>query len=577
MKRTWVASIVLLGLAVAANGDDWPQWGRSPQHDGSADVVAQPMDAILANVVYDPFVPQEKEESGDDLLAHYPVPLLEGDSVYLGAKTGTYTSCSPPGSGGPAPCGADAWGTQVWSVKKLTWRGGVLTEAWTFETDWKPVPNGPGPAGWEPVFHPVLTRDFLWVPGAFGAVYQVAKDSGQVVARIAPFATGNLNVFVAGGLAADSAGNVYYDAVQLSPTDPWNSDVLGAWLVKVAPTGAATVATFAALVPGAPPAGSACVGSFSGQSLPWPPSPTATPASAPCGSQRPGVNVIPAIAPDGTVYTVSRAHLNDRYSYLVAAATDLSPRWAASLRGILDDGCGVLVPPNGTPGGCRAGATPGVDPATNQPPAGRVVDQSSSSPVVLPDGTVLYGAYTRYNGSRGHLLHFDGAGRALDSYDFGWDITPAVFRHGATHSIVVKDNRYDVGSYCDDDAFCPVPPPRYTLTQLDAHLRPEWSYQNTTDQSCRRAADGTVSCTPAPPGGFEWCVNQPAVDAAGVIHANAEDGWVYAIGQGGVLLQRLFLDQALGAAYTPISIGGDGLVYAQNGGRLFVVGRSPAH
>jgi hypothetical protein len=575
--RTPLLTLALLSITAGTAGtDDWPQWGRSPQHDGSADVVAQPLDTILASVVYDPFVPEEKEESGDDLLAHYPVPLLEGNAVFLGYKTGAYRACSPPGSGQPAPCGADGWGAQIWGVRKLAWQGAALQELWSVPTDWKPAPNGPGLSGWEPVFHPVLTHDFLWIPAAFGAVYQVSKDSGQIVARIAPFASGSFNAFVAGGLAADAEGNVYYNALQLAPTDPWNQDVLGAWLVKVTPSGVATVMPFSRLAAAAPGAADPCTGSFSSQSLPWPPSAAARPPQSSCGSQRPGINVIPAIAPDGTVYTVSRAHLNDRYSYLVAANADLSPRWATSLRGLLHDGCGVLLPPNGTPGGCRGGAATGVDPATNEQPVGRVLDQSSSSPVVLPDGSVIYGAYTRYNFSRGHLLHFSADGRFLDSYDFGWDITPAAFRHGGTYSIVLKDNLYDAGSYCGDATWCPVPSPRYALTQLDASLRAEWSYVNTTDVECQRSASGAVSCTKAAPGGFEWCVNQPAVDASGVIHANAEDGFVYAIAQGGLLLQRLFLDQALGAAYTPLSIGADGLVYAQNGGRLFVVGRSRA-
>ncbi len=215
----------------------------------------------------------------------------------------------------------------------------------------------------------------------------------------------------------------------------------------------------------------------------------------------------------------------------------------------------------------------GVDPETGERPAARVIDQSSSSPVVLPDGSILYGTYTRYNYARGHLFRFAADGRVLASYDFGWDITPAVFSHGGTHSILLKDNHYDVGSYCFDPAFCPVASPRYDVTQLDTQLRPEWHVTNATTESCRRGADGRVTCVAAPPGGFEWCVNQPAVDASGVVYLNAEDGFVYAIGPGGVVRERIFLDQALGAAYTPLSIGGDGLVYAQNNGHLFVVGR----
>ena len=58
---------------------------------------------------------------------------------------------------------------------------------------------------------------------------------------------------------------------------------------------------------------------------------------------------------------------------------------------------------------------------------------------------------------------------------------------------------------------------------------------------------------------------------------NGEDGYVYALPQGhsGVFtmpLHRKFLKLAIGAAYTPLSIGPDGRVYTQNDGHLFVLG-----
>src|SRR5439155_25124381 len=126
---------------------------------------------------------------------------------------------------------------------------------------------------------------------------------------------------------------------------------------------------------------------FSNNQLPLPPSPNALPPTVTCGSQRPGLNVAPAIAPDGTIYTISRAHFNSRYTYLVALDPALSPKWSASLRDRFNDGCNVLLPPNGTPGGCRAGAGTGVDPSDNTTGAGRPRGGSSYSPVVAPDGT----------------------------------------------------------------------------------------------------------------------------------------------------------------------------------------------
>ncbi|MEO8191522.1 MAG: hypothetical protein ABI682_14365 [Acidobacteriota bacterium] len=572
VSRVVTVSIALLLLAPASlRSDDWPQWGRDSRHGAAAPVAAQPLGGILADFVYDPFVPASTAEAGGDLLAHYPVPLLDGPDVYMESKTGTYVSCSPPGSRQPAPCGVAAWDRQIWNVQKLRWTGTSLVPVWRFESDWKPEPdagNGPsGLFGWEPVFHPVLASGSLYVPGRGGSVFRVSKETGEGV-RISPFGALDDSVFVAGGLAADDAGNVYYNAIQLDVSNPWGSDARGAWLVQVRANGTTRTATFASLLPGAP---GLCEGTFGGP-LPLPPSPDAVPPSVPCGSQRPGLNVIPAIGLDGTVYTVSRGHFANREGYLIAADPLLNLRWSASLRGHLMDGCGVLLPPDGTPGGCRSGSTRGVDPHTNRPPAGEVLDLSTASPVTLPDGGVLYGAHTSYNFSRGHLFRFDGQGQFLAAYDFGWDITPAIRVHDGTYSIVIKDNHYETGSYCGNTIFCPPEAGRYDITSLTPGLTPEWTYRNTNTSSCARQADGSITCLSDHPDGFEWCVNQPALDANGVVYANSEDGFVYAIGPDGVLRGKIFLNLALGAAYTPLSISADGLLYTQNNGHLFVVG-----
>ncbi|HLJ51063.1 MAG TPA: hypothetical protein VKU01_33880 [Bryobacteraceae bacterium] len=571
---TKLLSLILVGCSFGF-AQSWPQWGQNPQHSGQVSVVGQRAGEQLAEITYDPLVPKEQADDGGELLAHYQAPLTDGNDLFMEFKAGTWVACNS----GASPCGADAWNSEIWGEKRYQWQHGKLVEQWSFQSDWKPEPSAGGLGGWEPVFHAALAGNYVYVPGAAGSVYKLNRGDGSVAQHVQPFSgSGGAanNVFVAGPLVADSAGNIYYNAIGLNLNgSPWSTDVAGAWLVKVTPNDHSTMATFTALTAGAPGAGSGCLGTFSSSQLPWPPSPDAVPPSGPCGSQRPGINIAPAIGQDGTIYTISRAHFSSRYAYLIAANPDLSPKWSASLRDRLNDGCGSsILPANGQPGGCRNGARAGVEPSTNQLPAGQVIDQSSSSPVVAPDGSILYGSYTDYNYQRGHLFHFSPSGTFLNAFDFGWDVTPAVYAHDGTYSVIVKDNHYDTGSYCFVVQFCPTAPEGpYYITQLSSDLAPEWKFQSTNNLSCSSNSNGTVSCVSDHPGGFEWCINAPAVDSAGKVYANSEDGHLYVITQGGALESSLFLNLAIGAAYTPLSLGPDGKIYTQNDGKLFVVGK----
>ena len=555
------AVLVLLPRIAAAVPDStsngWPQWGRNPQHTSAAAVPAQPLRGILADVAYDPFAALEIAEGGDDLLVHFPAPLVVGTDVYVESKSGQYVPCDPPGSGQPFPCGPDAWDHETWNVTKFSWRSGSLVAQWTFASDWKPEPDAGALVGFEPVFQSVVVSGFIYVPGFAGTLHKVSTQSGSEMETINPFPDLAPSRYVAGGLAADQEGRVFYDVIELDGTDPWGTDVRGSWLVRVAANGDSAT-PISSLVSGAPLSSDLCRGQFSNDQRPWPPSPTAVPPSWPCGSQRVALNAVPAIAEDGTIYLISRAHFNPDYGYLVAVHPDLTPAWSASLRGILDDGCGVLVPYGGS--GCREGAAQGVDPATNDRPAGRVLDRHTSSPVVLPDGAVLYAAKTGYNEGSGHLFKFGPDGSALATYAAGFDVTPAVFEHDRGYSIILKHNAFGEGVT------------DYYLLSLDADLVLEWTFTNTNTESCRRESDGAITCVDDHPHGFEWCVNQPAVDADGVTYANSDDGFLYAIDREGQLFDRIFLDVTLGAAYTPVSIGPDGRIYAQNSGHLLVVG-----
>jgi len=550
------------------DGDDreacsWDQWGQSAAHDGQTCVRAQKPTRELAHIVYDPFQTLEIADGGGDLFVHYQAPLTDDEgNFFMMTKTGTYTPCDPPGSGQPAPCGLDPANVaqEIWTEKRFHFgKGGAMQEKWTFTSDWKPYPV----FKWEPMFQPALSGPFIYVPGAGGSVWQVLKILGLPIRRINPFPTVDPNTFTSGGVTVDRFGFLYWNVIRLDPTTGLGKG----FIVKAAPWGTTKVVAYDTLIPGAPAELDQCFLGFFAENppppRPWPPSADAVPPQFICGSQRPGVNVTPAIGRDGTVYTATTAHINPLYSYVVALHPDLSFKWATSLRGLVNDGCGVHredSPEGDVPCSTTFSAV-GVDPNTNMPPALFVLDLSSSSPVALPDGGVIYGALDSYNFARGHLVKLDRHGRFTGAYPFGWDTTPAIYRHDDSYSIVLKDNHY----------FTNGP---YFITQISSDLEVEWQFQSTETQSCTRLPDGTLSCldTGEHPDGFEWCANAPAIDRDGNVVVNSEDGNVYVIGQGGVQRSRTFLNQALGAAYTPTAIDSLGRIYALNNGELAVLG-----
>jgi outer membrane protein assembly factor BamB len=179
---------------------------------------------------------------------------------------------------------------------------------------------------------------------------------------------------------------------------------------------------------------------------------------------------------------------------------------------------------------------------------------------------VLYGAYTNYNSARGHLFKLDGSGAVAATFDFGWDTTPAVFGSADDYRIVIKDNHYGTDASGVDHG-------PFFITELDAQLNVLWQFASTNTRTCERRPDGSMSCVSDHPNGFEWCINAPAVDRDGTVYANSEDGNMYAITSNGQLRDTIFLDRALGAAYTPVALDRQGRVFALNAGRLSVLGQ----
>ena len=621
LKATLIAAVVAASTWIVIAQDsapfNWPQWGQNPQHHGFVQTLGQAATSVLADTIYDPFTAAEERDTGGDLLVHYQAPLVDGEDVFMEFKSGRFIECSPAGSGNPPPgetdCGESAWNSQTWNQKRLHWEGGQLIEKWTFQSDWKAVRIEL--AQWEPVYHAVLANGNVYDPGFSGSVFKLDRGDGTVVSRISPFGTTDPNTFVAGPLSADANGNVYYNAIKFTDqTVGLYPGLVNSWLVKIAPDDTVSMVSYADLLaPVNPPAAAdLCERSFAASTLPWPPTPTSNPRTAHCGAQRPGLNIAPAIGPDGTIYTASKGHgdpaqLNnlgifagDRASYVIAVNPQLTLKWATSLAHTLNDGCGVLIPiaSSTTPekAKCQNTANMGVDPSTNRPASGRILDAGTSSPVVLPDGNIYFGAFTRYDTERGHAYKLRGSdGGILATYDFGWDDTQAVFQHDGTYSIVMKDNHYteELGSYCNPIsslpvsqivcAFTGIPAGPFFITQVNSKLMPEWKFKSTETRDCHRNADGSVTCVDdrRHPNGFEWCINAPAVDGAGNVYVESEDGNIYVLDQShsGIFTTpkfKLFTNLAVGAAYTPFTIDQLGRLYAQDNGHLFAVGEGGA-
>src|SRR4029450_8413882 len=86
----WLAVSIAVSLAdIVVSAQFWPQGALEAQNSGQVGVAGQTISRILANIVYDPLVPDEMAANGGDLLAHYQVPLIDGTLVFMEFKGGT--------------------------------------------------------------------------------------------------------------------------------------------------------------------------------------------------------------------------------------------------------------------------------------------------------------------------------------------------------------------------------------------------------------------------------------------------------------------------------------------------------
>ncbi len=220
-----------------------------------------------------------------------------------------------------------------------------------------------------------------------------------------------------------------------------------------------------------------------------------------------------------------------------------------------------------------------------------VTNQSTSSPMVGPDGAVFFGVFGNpFNGSRGFLLHFSAdLGHEYVPGAFGWDDTPSVIPtsmvpsyHGASSYLILsKYNNYvaaETGPEGGDGV--------NKIAVLDPYAS-QLDPNNDGSPNLQVMAQVLTVVSPTPDTEFnnngypnatrEWCTNGTAVDpATDGVFINNEDGNAYRWNLGtNSLTQAVQLTNGIGEPYTPTAIGPDGTIYALNGGTLFALGGLP--
>jgi hypothetical protein len=404
---------------------------------------------------------------------------------------------------------------------------GTGAALWTASTDYTLPPHN-----WTPMFGPQLTpQGRVYFAGAGGTIYyrdtpdSKLGKSGQIA--FYGLATYKLNasayntaVHIDTPLTSDSAGNIYF----------------GFTVQGAVPNG---------LVSGIARVGADGTGNWI----------SAAAAAGDSGVTKVQTNAAPAISNDqATVYV---AVSNGSSGYLVgldsATLQPKTPSYKVHL----------------------------IDPVSGQP--SWVSDDSTSSPMVGPDGDVFFGVlespFPEHN-DRGWMLHFDSTLATIKTPgSFGWDDTPSIvpaaavpsYKGTSNYLIFSKYNNYiDFGIGNGHNEIAVLDP---NASQPDEYKYYSGSAANVMKEIL------TVAGPTAFPGGisgqtYEWCIDSAVVDVATKsIIANSEDGHAYRWSlQSKKIIQSLMLNAPRPEAYTPTVIGVDGKIYAINNAFFYAIG-----
>jgi hypothetical protein len=412
--------------------------------------------------------------------------------------------------------------------------GATGAALWTVSTDYTLPPHN-----WTPSFAPVLTAaGRLYFPGAGGTVYYIDNVDGTPTSpvRLAYFGIANYNanpgaynstVYVDTPLTADSGGDIFF-GVRVTGGNPSN---LVSGVVRISAGGTGSWVSAASAV-GDPQMPSAVVPH----------------------------NCAPALSNnEATVYIGVRSADTSYYGYLVGLnSTTLAPVYKVFLR----------------------------DPRNNFASSAGLLDDSTASPMVGPDGDVYYGIFGNpYNGSRGYLAHFDATLTQTKIFGgFGWDSTPSLvpapmvpnYTGTSSYLLFEKYNNYVVSEVPDGgDGVNQIAILDPNDTMVDPHASAGGLLVMNAVMTIPGPTPDASFTTNQPNAVREWCINTALIDPATYsIVMPSEDGSLYRWDlPSDSLNQVVTLNPAgIGEAYVPTLEGPDGTVYTIENARLFAVG-----
>jgi hypothetical protein len=380
----------------------------------------------------------------------------------------------------------------------------------------------------------------LYYPGNGGTIYYIDNPDSTshgapvqqvfytTLANYQANASGfNSTVFINTPITADSSGNVFF-GFRVQGTAPAPLSTTQSGFARIDPNGNATFVL----------AGNAASDSNIG---------------------RDAHNSAPALSNDGTtLYVVVKGPTSDTYGYLLGLdSTTLATKFKVFLK----------------------------DPRNNNANNADIIDDSTASPMVGPDGDVYFGILGNpFNGSRGFLLHFSSDLTVEHpAGGFGWDNTPAIvpasmvpsYTGTSSYLIFSKYNNYANAGGDNGDGVNRIALLDPNATQVDAHSSSNGMLIMREVLTVIGPTADVENRSPSLPLAVrEWCINTAAVNpATNSIFTPSEDGRTYRWNLiTNSLSEWVTLGPGVGEPYVPTVIGPDGTVFTLNGGTMWALG-----